>query len=265
MTAGRTHTCVVTSGAGMLCWGGNVHGELGDGTTIDRIAPTAVSGMSSGVLAITAGEWHTCALTLGGTVKCWGYGAYGGLGDGTTDNHDAPVTVSLFSAVAPAVSGVAPATGPGHGGTEVTVTGTGFASGASVTCGGVAATNVVVVNATTLTAITPAHGPGTVDVVVTNSDSQRGTLASGFTYVAASGVAITAVSPSVGPGAGGTSVTITGTGFVSGATVTFGGVAATNVTAVERDDHHCDDARRTPSGPLPSWSPTRAGSSRPRW
>ena len=72
MAAGRTHTCVVTSGAGMLCWGGNVHGELGDGTTTDRIAPTPVSGMASGVLAITAGEWHTCALTIGGGVHVLG-------------------------------------------------------------------------------------------------------------------------------------------------------------------------------------------------
>ena len=63
--------------------------------------------------------------------------------------------------------------------------------------------------------------------MVTNPDGQSGSLANGFTFVAPP--AVTTVSPSSGPSAGGTAVTLTGTDFTTGATVTFGGVAATNV------------------------------------
>jgi hypothetical protein len=64
----------------------------------------------------------------------------------------------------------------------VTLTGQNFASGATVTFGGAAATSVVVVSATQITAKTPPHKPGSVNIVVTNPDGQRGTLSSGFTY-----------------------------------------------------------------------------------
>ncbi len=59
----------------------------------------------------------------------------------------------------------------------MTLTGTGFTTGATVTIGGVAATSVVVVSATSITAVTAAHAPGAVDVVVTNLDGQSGSLA----------------------------------------------------------------------------------------
>jgi hypothetical protein len=64
----------------------------------------------------------------------------------------------------------------------VTITGTGFQAGATVTLGGTAATNVVVSNSTTITATAPPHGIGAVNVVVTNTDNQSGTLVNGFTY-----------------------------------------------------------------------------------
>ena len=68
------------------------------------------------------------------------------------------------------------------GGGSVTITGTGFGDGATVTIGGVAATSVVVLNSTTITCLPGVHATGTVDVVVTNSDSTTGTLTNGFTY-----------------------------------------------------------------------------------
>jgi hypothetical protein len=64
----------------------------------------------------------------------------------------------------------------------VTIAGTGFVTGASVTFGGTAATNVVVVNATQITAKTPAHAAGAVNVTVTNTDTTTGTLTNGYTY-----------------------------------------------------------------------------------
>ncbi|MGA9860602.1 MAG: IPT/TIG domain-containing protein, partial [Terriglobales bacterium] len=105
-----------------------------------------------------------------------------------------------------------------------------FASGATVTFGGTAASNVVVVNGTTITATTPAGSAGAVTVTVTNPGSQSGNLANGFTYAVVP--TVSSVAPNNGPVAGGTAVTITGTNFASGATVTFGGTAASNVVVV---------------------------------
>ncbi|MFL6213183.1 MAG: IPT/TIG domain-containing protein [Blastocatellia bacterium] len=85
---------------------------------------------------------------------------------------------------APGVSGVSPNSGPTAGGSSVTITGANFVSGATVSFGGTAATNVVISNATTITAATPAHAAGAVDVTVTNPDGQSGTLTGGFTYTA---------------------------------------------------------------------------------
>lgn len=151
--------------------------------------------------------------------------------------------------VPPGPSGVAisPSSGPIAGGQAVTITGSGFTSGATVSFvelpsnnvfGGSpnakALTGVSVVNATTITAVTPsATNTGLVDVVVMNADRQTATLRSGYTYSnAPPAPAVTAVSPNTGPTSGGTSVTITGSGFVATPTVTFGGTAATGVTFV---------------------------------
>lgn len=127
----------------------------------------------------------------------------------------------------PTVTNVAPNTGSTSGGTAVTITGTNFASGATVSFGGTPATNVTVSNSTTITATTPAGNAGAVTVSVT-VNSLTGNLANGFTYVASP--TVTKVTPAAGPAAGGTAVTITGTNFASGATVNFGGTPATNVT-----------------------------------
>src|ERR1019366_3584651 len=81
----------------------------------------------------------------------------------------------------PFVSSVSPNNGPVAGGTAVTITGTNFAAGAAVTFGGTAATNVVFVSGTQVTATTPAHAAGGVTVTVT-VNGQSGNLANGFTY-----------------------------------------------------------------------------------
>jgi hypothetical protein len=86
------------------------------------------------------------------------------------------------SSPAPTVTSVTPASGTVNGGTGVTITGTGFLGGATVSFGGTSATGVTVVNGTSITATTAAHSAGGVSVVVTNTDSQSGTLADGYTY-----------------------------------------------------------------------------------
>lgn len=83
----------------------------------------------------------------------------------------------------PVVTIVTPNTGPAAGGTAVTITGSNFKSGATVTFGGMAASNVVFVSSNQITCITPAHIPETVDVRVTNPDAQFGVLLNGFSFV----------------------------------------------------------------------------------
>ena len=137
------------------------------------------------------------------------------------------------SAPAPTVSSVTPNTGTSNGGTGVTITGTGFLAGATVSLGGTAATGVTVVSSTSITATTAAHAAGTVNVVVTNTDAQSGTLANGYTYTGTNPApTVTSITPNSGTINGGTAVAITGTGFLAGATVKLGGTAATGVTVV---------------------------------
>ena len=138
-------------------------------------------------------------------------------------------TPSGTSGTAPTVTGVSPNSGSTMGGTPVTITGTNFASGATVAFAGTAATNVAVINSTTITAYTPAGVSGAATVTVTII-AQNGSLAGGFTYIGVP--AISGISPNTGSVGGGTAVTIAGTNFSSGATVTFGGAAAANVVVV---------------------------------
>jgi len=131
--------------------------------------------------------------------------------------------------ILPTVTSVSPNSGPTTGGTAVTITGTNFAAGATVTFGTAAATNVAVVSSATITATAPAGSAGAVTVTVTVS-GQSGSLASGFAYTLPP--TLTSVSPNSGSTAGGTTVAITGANFAAGATVTFGAAAATNVAVV---------------------------------
>ena len=147
----------------------------------------------------------------------------------TVNGETGTLTSGFTYVVIPTVSSVSPNNGPVAGGTAVTITGTNFASGATVTFGTAAATNVVVVSSTSITATSPVGSAGAVTVTVT-VNGQSGSLPSGFSYVIPPTVG--SVSPNSGSTAGGTPVTITGTNFVSGATVSFGATAATNVVVV---------------------------------
>ena len=134
---------------------------------------------------------------------------------------------------APTVSTISPSTGSTAGGTSVTITGANFAAGATVTIGLTAATNVIVVSDTQITAKTPAHTPAeNVDVLVTNPDAQKDSLINGFTYLVVAPV-VSSVSPSSGPIAGGTDVTISGSDFATDATVTFDDKAAASIVVVD--------------------------------
>ncbi len=96
IAAGANHTCAVMDSGGVKCWGENYAGQLGDGTNGYSLFPVTVSGLTSPVIAIAAGDSHTCASTGDGTVRCWGNNHYGQLGDGTTtESHVAVKSVAV--------------------------------------------------------------------------------------------------------------------------------------------------------------------------
>ncbi len=90
LTTGDRHSCAL-SGTAVRCWGAGDVGQLGYGNTKsigDNETPGSVGPIDLGgpVKAISAGNFHTCALLVAGTVRCWGYGRNGRLGYGSSDN-----------------------------------------------------------------------------------------------------------------------------------------------------------------------------------
>jgi len=152
-------------------------------------------------------------------------------GDETIGTEGTPPPVLQGSG--PAVTEVAPNTGPTGGGTAVTITGAGFAPGAQVLFAGTAATSVTYVSASRLDAVSPA-GTGTVNVVVAESAGTSPAVSSDlFTYTTTQGgPVVTSLAPASGPAAGGTQVTLSGSGFLPGAEVLFGATASGSVTYV---------------------------------
>jgi hypothetical protein len=143
----------------------------------------------------------------------------------------APGGLTVLFSVAPIISNVLPHFGQTPG-TVLTITGTGFQSGTKVFFGTIPGTISGTTTNTTLTVVTPPLPIGSNDVKVVNPDGQQAVLAGGFFALGGgSGIAappaISSISPNSGLATGGTTVTITGTGFQSGSKVFFGGVAAT--------------------------------------
>jgi alpha-tubulin suppressor-like RCC1 family protein len=96
ITAGQNHTCALSTAGGVKCWGFNSTGQLGNNSAADSIIPVDVSGLTSGVAAIAAGDYHSCALSTAGGVKCWGLNIFGQLGDGTPAYRSFPAPVLTF-------------------------------------------------------------------------------------------------------------------------------------------------------------------------
>lgn len=107
LSVGAGHACAVTTGGAVKCWGANENGQLGNGSTVGSPTPVNVVGLGSGVASVSAGWSHTCAVTTGGAVKCWGWSVIGQqLGDGTSTRSRTPVdVVGLSSGVASVSAG----------------------------------------------------------------------------------------------------------------------------------------------------------------
>jgi IPT/TIG domain-containing protein len=261
-----THAAFATSLALLIACGGSSSNStpVQSAPTLTSVAPTTGATAGGTAITLTGANFATGATVTVGGASATAVAVNGATSiTATTPAHAAgPVAVvvtnpdggsaalaSAFTYQAPApvfaLTAVSPTHGPEAGGTTVTLTGTAFRVGVGVEFDTSTASAVTVVNSTTMTATTPAHAAGVVDVTVVDLDGTRKTLTAAFTFDApATGPVptVTGVAPSSGPTAGTTSVVITGTNFVvgpPGTTVTFGGSAAsatvnttTSITAI---------------------------------
>ena len=207
---------------------------LAAGDTIVMIAGTGFSGATAVDFGGTAAT--DVAINSAGTQIT----ATSPAGTGTVDvtvttpgGTSATSSADQFTYVAatavPTVTGVSPALGPAAGGTTVAITGTNFTGTTAVDFGTTAASSFTVYSNTQIAAICPAELAGTVDVtVVTPAGTSSVSAADEFRYEGTP--MVIGVSPSSGPPAGGTTLTITGTGFTGATAVDFGATAASSFT-----------------------------------
>ena len=185
----------------------------------------------TGVLSVTFGGVSATAFTVFSSTKITAVAPPGSgtvqivvtTTGGTSNGIDFTYTTPT-----PVLNSLTPASGPVSGGNSVTLTGSGLSGTTGVKFGAV---NVpfTVVSANQITAIAPAAaGPGSVNVSVTTPGGTSNTLP--YTYVNAP--VLTSVTPNQGSNAGGTVVTLTGTGLSGATSVTFGGVPATSFTVL---------------------------------
>ncbi|MBU6280147.1 MAG: IPT/TIG domain-containing protein, partial [Actinomycetales bacterium] len=202
-------------------------GPIGGGTSV-TITGTGLSSATSVTFGGVAGTVTSNTATQ--IVVQTPANVAGAVNVGVATSFGATGSPAAFTYVeAPNIASITPATGPTGGGTSVTISGTGFTGATAVRFGSTNAASFTVVNATTITAVTPVKAAGAADVVVITPGG-TGTLTNGFTF--ANVPTVTSLSPSSGGLAGGTTVTITGADFTGATGVTFGGVAAGSFTVV---------------------------------
>jgi alpha-tubulin suppressor-like RCC1 family protein len=269
IAAGGSSSYAVMQDGTVRAWGSNFEGALGDGSlsgpetcgegeSCSR-SPVAVSGLS-GVSEIAAGTESNSVLALaGGRPTTWGGNDYGQLGDGTTTASavPGPICTPFAEGACPGgpylqgtvraiavgsqhdllgltttlsqVTGVSPSSGPGAGGTKVTITGNGLTGANAIFFGSVAASVFEVRSASEIVAVAP-RGGGTVAVTVMMPEGpSHSGVPDRYTYEDST---VTALSPKRGPVGGGTSVTITGTRLLGASAVEFSSTPASSFEVV---------------------------------
>jgi alpha-tubulin suppressor-like RCC1 family protein len=93
------HMCALTASRSVLCWGHNIDGQLGATVGPSSSVPITVTGLESGVLEISGGDDHTCALLVGGALSCWGLNRNGQIGIGVTSDVFVPTAVTGVNGV----------------------------------------------------------------------------------------------------------------------------------------------------------------------
>ena len=96
LASGGSHTCAILDNGSVSCWGDGANGQLGNGGTSVKSTPTLTSSLGTGrsAVALSSGQYHTCAILDNGSVSCWGDGANGQLGNGGTSNQNTPTLTS---------------------------------------------------------------------------------------------------------------------------------------------------------------------------
>ncbi len=154
-----------------------------------------------------------------------------------TGSPSAPPAMYLYDFPVPELTGISPSSGSTTGGTVVTVTGSGLAGATAVQFGGVPGKGLNVIDNNQLTVVSPPNSPGTVGLTVVNPDHTGSSAGSASVFRYDTPVPrLTGVSPSSGTDAGGTPVTLTGSGFNGTKVVTFAGKPATGLNVT--DDSH---------------------------
>jgi hypothetical protein len=206
------------------------------GPTSGGTAVTITGTGFTGATSVTFGGIAASNITVVSDTQLTVTAPAGGPGPATvtvtTPGGSASTTSSnqYVYADTPVVSGISPSSGPNSGGTTVTISGSNFTGATAVSFRTIPATSFTVENDTTIIATAPPWTDGTFDVTVTNPAGTSAIVpADQYTYTAAAPV-VTSLSPATGPAGGGTSVTITGTGFYNGTSVSFGSTVATRVS-----------------------------------
>jgi hypothetical protein len=232
-TAGGTSNAVAADHFTYVASGPPVIGSISPtsgptaGSTVVTITGsgfTNTSAVQFGALAATRFYVYSDSLMTAmspaeqaGTVDITVTTANGTSALGSTDRF------TFTASTLPTVTSIAPTSGPVSGGTIVAITGTNFTGAQTVFFGGFLATSFTVNSSTSITAVSPPHTSGTVDVTVTTPSGVSSlSTADHFTFTAAGTPAVTSITPTSGGTAGGTTVTITGSGFTGASYVSFG-------------------------------------------
>lgn len=248
VSAGYDHTCVI-AGTDLYCWGGNLYGQIGQNDTTPPDPPHLTPKLAmSNVQYISAGGFFNCAIDTTDQLWCWGDNADGHLGLGDQSNRSVPTMVPGMDDVAEVDTGVRSACGLLNDGS---VHCWGFQGSGRLGDGVYAMDDV-----TRRTFPAPVHGPlgqpggaqsirvteGAGCAVATNGSLWCwgwGEFLDGGDQTAIPVEVnlcdlpmITSLDPATGSTLGGTHVVIHGDSFQDGATVTFGGMAGTNVSFV---------------------------------